>query len=396
MDFWKSIWGLMEVELLCADPAFVLKQITGLGIPIYRTAERTDGFGIRFTILRNDYRKVLLLSKKYGYECGIQRRIGVYWHAKRMVSRPVLVVGIILFMALTLYLPSRVLFFQVEGNHRIPSKRILQACNEAGVGFWSDRNEVRSERVKNALLEQIQELKWAGINTRGCVAVITVKERLIEEKPVSGQVSSIVASTDGIISSCTATKGNMLVKPGQAVTCGEVLISGYTDCGLSIRATRAEGEVYARTNREMTAVLPNAQQTKGEILREETKYSLVIGKNRINFYKGSGILGDSCDKMYTEYVLTLPGGFVLPVSLIAETWRVWDSVEESITEETARFTMEQCSKGTLNSVMIAGNVLNSVSQMESTEQLYTLTTKYFCHEMIGQVRYEENVLTYGK
>jgi hypothetical protein len=146
----------------------------------------------------------------------------------------------------------------------------------------------------------------------------------------------------------------------------------------------------------MTAVLPTAQQTKGEILREETKYSLVIGKNRINFYKGSGILGDSCDKMYTEYVLTLPGGFVLPVSLIAETWRVWDSVEESITEETARFTMEQCSKDALNSVMIAGNVLNSVSQVESTEQLYTLTTKYFCHEMIGQVRYEENVLTYGK
>ena len=67
----------------------------------------------------------------------------------------------------------------------------------------------------------------------------------------SAGVGSIVASRDGVITSITTTKGTPLCKAGQAVKAGQILISGYTDCGISIRADPAEGEVFAETYREM-------------------------------------------------------------------------------------------------------------------------------------------------
>lgn len=396
MDLWRSFAGMVEVELLCADAAFALKRIAAAGISLHRVAEGNDGFGLRLSIARGDYRALLKLADKYGYECKLLRRDGIYWDLKSLLRRPVLVIGMLFFLFLSLYLPSRVLFFQVEGNNHIPSKLILQECENAGVGFGSHRNEVRSERVKNALLESIPTLKWVGVNTQGCVAVITVRERADEPEPNAVGISSIVAARDGVITSCTAAKGNLLVRPGQAITAGEVLISGYTDCGLSIRATKAEGEIYAQTDREITAVLPTVLEKKGEIAREQKKYAVIIGKKRINFYKDSGILGDSCDKMYATYILTLPGGFQLPVAWVTETWRFWNTSEETIDPEDAGQQMQEASRRYLQSVMIAGTVMKSEAQANNTEERFSLDTKYFCHEMIGQVRNEEKLTTYGK
>lgn len=395
MDLWKSLAGMVEVELLCADPAFVLKRIAAVGISVFEIKEGTDGFGICFSIARRDFRQLKSISNKYGYECKVTNRIGLYWNMKSFASRPILIAGMVLFLFLSMYLPTRVLFFQVEGNSMIPSKLVLEACEEAGIGFGASRSAVRSERVKNALLESIPKLKWVGVNTKGCVAVITVRERSEEPEENTLGVSSVVASRDGVITSCTAERGNLLVRPGQAITAGEVLISGYTDCGLSIRATRAEGEIYAKTEREITAVIPAISQEKKQITRECKKYSLTLGKKRINFYKDSGILGDSCDKMYLNYILALPGGFELPVSLMVETWRFWDTEEEIIDSDRAVQQIQDASMRYLQSVMVAGTVMKSASQEQNTEELISLNTKYFCHEMIGQVRNEEKLIGYG-
>ena len=53
---------------------------------------------------------------------------------------------------------------------------------------------------------------------------------------------------------------------------------------------------------------------------QSKKYAVIIGKKRINFYKGSGISDTSCDKMYLENYVTLPGGFILPIAIATEVW----------------------------------------------------------------------------
>ena len=65
MDLWKSLAGMVEVELLCADPAFALKRIASAGISVFEIKEGTDGFGICFSIARRDFRQLKSISNKY-------------------------------------------------------------------------------------------------------------------------------------------------------------------------------------------------------------------------------------------------------------------------------------------------------------------------------------------
>jgi sporulation protein YqfD len=295
------------------------------------------------------------------------------------------------------WLPSRVLFITVDGNRSIPAKYILEQAQQCGITFGASRREVRSEKMKNSLLEAIPQLQWAGVNTKGCTAVISVKERGIEENVASfNGISSIVAARDGIIVSCTGARGNMLCRIGQAVYKGDVLISAYTDVGLCVKATEANGEVFAQTLRQGKLYAPLTYMEKGRITAEEKKYGLLIGKKRINLYKGSGISGVSCDKINLEYYVTLPGGFKPPFGLFVSSVRSYDTRAVSYDIENVKPLAEDAAKKYLLSQMVSGKILLDSVIANSNGEFLALSGQYICLEMIGRVQYEENTLNYGE
>ena len=251
--------------------------------------------------------------------------------------------------------------------------------------------------MKNALLSAIPQLQWAGDNTKGCVAVISVREKTAAEvKPEAPSVSRIVAGRDAVIVRCTAEQGNMVCKVGQAVKEGELLVSGYTDCGLSVKATRSVGEIYGQTGRDLFAVTPGEYASKGPELVREKKYGFIIGKKRINFYKDSGILGGTCGKMSTVNYMTLPGGFQLPVALVVEEWILYKRETAPISDERAETILCDFTDHYLSGQMLAGRILRQDLAFSRENGLVSLQGRYACLEMIGREQSEEILQNYGK
>lgn len=384
MGLFKSLTGMVTAELTSADISGALAEISNLGVSIFdvRTADELTAC---FRLYRRDYKKLLQFAGKRGEGLRLIGRTGIYWDAKGLLKRPMLLLCIFALVILVLFVPTRVLFVQVEGNTAVPSKKILAAAEESGIRFGAARRKVRSEKMKNALLSAIPELQWAGVNTYGCTAVISVRERSVkDETQKQREVSSIVADRDGIILSCTVTRGNGLCTPGQAVRAGQVLISGFTDCGLCITATRAEGEIMALTRRNLTVKTPAQSSVRDDEGSHTTKFSLIVGKNRINFYKGSGICDSSCVKMYSEYCLTLPGGFALPVTLVKETVIDYEMAASEIAEDAALTALSRFAADYQQRQMIAGAITDSSEEISMKNGAWCLTGKYACAEMIGR------------
>jgi sporulation protein YqfD len=389
MNLWRSLEGMVEAELTCADPGGAFDAINRQGIPVYQVRQIRD-LTLGFQIRRKDYTALCALCKKRGDILKLTGKQGLYWAFGHLLRRPLLTGGMALLLCLIFYLPSRVLFVRVEGNSAVPANKILEAAEESGICFGASRREVRSERVKNALLGAVPELQWAGVNTSGCVAVISVRERTTSETEQKDMdVSSIVAACDGIIISATVTRGNGLCQPGQAVKAGQVLISGYTDCGLCIQATRAEGEVFAMTRREISSLSPAVFLQKGQIKDEVTRFSFLVGKKRINLWKDSGIWEGSCGRMYEEYYITLPGGFRLPLAVIKETITTYDTQPVEQTVEAAESELCAFSDSYLSRHMVAGQILERQVETVQDNGAFRMNAVYLCTEMIGRVRQEK-------
>ena len=386
---------------------FVTVKITGADIPallqcfaksniILYHIRPDDILSVIVLVHRSDLNNLTNITKLRGGELSVMKRKGIYWIWRSLLGRHVLIAGVVLIIFLSWFIPTRVLFVSVEGNESIPTNLVLEKAAACGIVFGADRREIRSEKTKNALLEALPELQWMGINTYGCTAVISVSEKAqkIEEQEKKS-VSSIVALRDGIIRSYNVTNGNLLCKEGQAVKAGEILVSGYTDCGIKIQATRAQAEIFATTARQLTIISPLDYIEKGERYIIKTKYSLIFEKNRINLSKDSGISGPVCDKMYSQYYCVLPGGFRLPISVAVEKqcFRKADSIME--TADISQTLTQEFAEEYLLQNMLSGSIVGKLESANVVDASYVLFGRYICLEIIGQERSEEIIKYHG-
>lgn len=397
MDLWRSLTGIVQIEITSANPAALLQRLSVKNIRLFNIDYISD-FTVKMNVSRKDIPIIESTVSRSGEELSIKRRLGLYWYSRVFWNRPVFLTGILFLLMLTLGLSSRIFFIRVDGNTTLPDSVILERAEECGIHFGASRRLVRSEKMKNALLSSIPELEWAGINTSGCFATISVKEKgQVEPESSDGRaVSSIVAARDGIIVSSTVYSGNPLCKAGQAVKAGQTLVSAYTDCGLTIQATAADAEIMACTFRSLKVISPTVAIKREEETHTERRFSLLVGKKLINFYKDSGIYDSTCVKMYKENYLTLPGGLQLPIALVTEEWICYD-VETANHDQAEGFSwLEQSGRDYLLSQMVSGQFLSESSSLQSLDGVYCLEGHYACLEMIGQVRNEENIYGYGE
>lgn len=380
--------GVVALKIISADIPGLLDALTGVGISL-NSVRVMDPLTLTMCIPRRSLSQLTALCQRRGDDVTVTGRTGLYWKISAILRRPVLLLGLLLLIFLTFFLPDRILFVEVEGNVRVPAMEILEQAQLSGIRFGVSRRAVRSEQLKNALLERIPSLQWAGINTKGCTAVISVREREEAETQPDPAVGHIVAACDGIILSADTLSGTGLCRPGQAVRRGQILISAYTDTGIAIRASRARGEIFAMTRRNFRAVTPAQACIRGAQTHREVKFSLRIGKKRINFWKGSGICDTSCDRIYVDNCITLPGGFQLPISVIQETIIRYETAPCELSPEDVQPRLESFASRYLLSHMVSGAIQSTDATLRLASGTYILEGAYRCTEMIGRFRQEE-------
>ena len=378
-----SLSGSLRVALTGADLSNSLHAINERNIPISHL-QTVDDFTVRFTVLRRYMKEIENIAQRKGDILSVCSQNGAFWMIRDMQRRWVLVFGLLLWISFAVFLPSRVLFLEVEGNERISANQILEAAQDAGIKFGASRRAVRSEKMKNRLLGVLPQLQWAGVNTYGCRAVISVKERNVENQSDQQTISHVVAATDGVITSCIVTNGSGLCAEGQVVQKGQILISGYTDCGGVITAGRGQGEIFALTRHEIRAVSPTDRAFREKDTAAQVRYSLQFGKKRINFYKGSGIYDGSCVKMVTQYYLTLPGDFALPVCLTKEELISYQWQNDQVHERLALEELACFSKRYVRENGVALVIEDHQETVEVKDGLFVLCGHYSCTEMIGR------------
>lgn len=386
-------WAV-RMKVICADTSGMLSRLNAHGIPLL-DVRKLDELTVSFCIPQDRTKGAIELIERLGGNVSHKQLATGNLMFRSILQRPVLIMGLFIVLILTFYLPSRILFVNVIGNERISEQKIIAAASDCGIHFGAVRHEVRSEKVKNRLLAKIPDLKWVGINTKGCVAEISVRERAPSESNAdTPMVSSLVASRDGVIRELTVKHGNPICRVGQAVKKGELLVSGYTDCGRCIYGTRADAEIYAQTWRALNVTTVTNALQRTEEGPTNKKIGLLIGKKRINFYKGSGISDVTCVRMYYEYPLTLPGGFQLPIALTVQKQISCAVAPVQSTLERKEPILQQYAHSYLESQMIGGKVGHGDYQIAETPGVLRLTGQYICDEMIGQTRSEEIINQY--
>ena len=393
------IWGvllnpnLVRIEICASDFPGILRKLNKSGI-VLRKVEYIDELTIRAVVLSGSVKSIALIVKRCGGDFRVIRKSPVNRFLREVPKRICLIICVFLLVLLTVLIPQRILFVKVVGGSSIPDTLIIDCAEEYGLSFGTKRRDIRSEDIKNALIGRLSMLEWVGVNTSGCVAEISVREKRInnESKDTKQMISNIVAERDGVIIAQTIIEGTPVCRVGDAVIAEQLLVSAYTDCGRLIQVTSAEAEILARTKRRIDTVTPLYSKKRSEIIDHWKRYSILCRKKLINLYKDSGISHGSCVKICKQKYLKLPGDFVLPIALITEemyAFRTYENVAEDVS------WMADFSGSYLQAEMIAGQIISGNVNLAVDGEIAKFSGEYDCIEMIGKRKIEENIYRYG-
>lgn len=367
-----------------ADPALCLNRMSKAGIPLWQV-EKQDDFTVSFSApLRKE--KDLLTIAERSYCQGICiSKYGLGRDLGRLIRRPFLILSILCALTLTFLFESLIWNICVEVDDPHVESHIRHVLQEAGIDIWSKTSRIHPQKLRYLLLQQIPELSWVAVNPRGGrVTVLALLKETTEKNTDDAVPAHLIAGRDGVITDDSVVlEGMSLVKPGDSVTEGQLLVSGYEDYGLYLKAVRAQGEIYGRTWYRGTLVTPSHRQVKQYTGRTWTKTYILFGRKSINLSGSSSNLGVTCDKIIDTKQFSLPG-YSFPLSLQRVTYREYTLIDLPADPHDAQKRLHTSWEDSLLSSMVAGRVEETVYDCFEQGGYYIYHGESICHELLSR------------
>lgn len=211
------------------------------GIPVWDVYTTRSGVVVGKTSIAG-FKGIRPVARRSGVRVRIIKRRGLPFLLARLWKRTAFACGAMLFILSLYTLGSIIWFVEVRGNEVVPATTVLQAAADLGLRPGVYRGRLVPNQLARALVIKVPELSWAGIEVKGSCAVIEVVEKQVVT-PQLKPFGHVIASKSGVIKKIVATNGKAMVKAGDTVEQGQILISGafMVDEGAETSYAHAEG-----------------------------------------------------------------------------------------------------------------------------------------------------------
>lgn len=337
MHMYHLLFGYEEIDI-CVRHLSCFFNLCRTEKLVYQPLCSIDGVGLRIRCSRSIAARLHPACRRRGIGLKTVRCGGLPVLLMRYRHRIGLALGLLLAVLIVRSGCGVLWQVRVEGNSSLPTAQILEQLSACGlrVGVSLDRDELDTREIENRMLRTTPELAWISVNIRGTVASVQVRELQSGHSAMGQEIVNLVADCDGIVESVRLLTGEVVVQAGQQVRKGELLISGVRDStaqGFAVEGAR--GEVMARTTHTAVIQIPLEIEQKVYTGEEFCEKSLIFFEKSIKFSKKTGIMGVSCDTIYTMDTWTLPHGKELPLGVLTLRHRPYTVTLETRSEQQA-------------------------------------------------------------
>ena len=332
-----------------------------------------------------DFRQIVKIAKQAKCKVSIKQKKGLPFIFNKYRKRKIFFFSLILIIVAISSLSNFVWNIEVIGNEKIDKKEIIQTLKKEGLEVGTLKNKVNTKEIINKMRLDRNDLAWIGIDIRGTNAIVKVVEA--DKKPdiiKEEEYCNIVATKAGIIEKVNAINGTPLVKKGDVIKEGTLVIGGWLEGKYTgTRYVHANGSVQAKVWYTQNERVELNQVISRKTENEETKYSVRINNFTINFYKTLSKF-KKYDTIEQNKKIKLFSDFYLPVEIIQKN--NYELIEETITytkEQAKQKAEEEAKKKLDEQVKVKENILNTYINYQETEEYIEAQVIYEVLEEIG-------------
>lgn len=300
--------------------------------------KRDKGVRLFLNIGINDFYRVVKIAKKLKCKVKINKKRGIPFiinkYRKRKIFLLSLFIIIIMMFVSTGYIWN--IEIVVEGN--LPLENIKEDVIEAGLKTGLKKENIHTEEIVNQIRLKRDDISWIGIELKGTNAIVkVVKAKEAPEIIDENDYCNIVATKAGTITQIVAQNGTALVKPGDKVEKGQILIQGAMEGKYTgIRYVHSLGEVKAIVEYSKTQEIKLKTEEIVKTGNIEKKYQIKFNNFQINFYKTLSNF-KIYDTIEEDKKFKIFSNFYLPISVTKIT-------NEELEKNSKTYTIEEATE----------------------------------------------------
>lgn len=277
--------GTVTFLITGAFPEKLINLCLRNGLPVWGIKHLPQG--IEASAYAEDYHRLRPMARQTGTKVRVTKKSGLWVYRHRYRRRWGFLAGLLCALLALIVASQFVWRVDINGCSAISEEELRAELSELGVkpGVWSAKIDARTLQQQLRLIDG--RIAWIAINIVGSTAQIELRERDIPPDPIDPdeRVGNVVAACDGQIRYMEVYEGQPVVKIGDTVSAGDIIVSGIMEDQYGNRQFKyARAKVLAHTYEDQDVAVPLKQPTWEIVGDSKTKSFLEWGNIRIPMF----------------------------------------------------------------------------------------------------------------
>ncbi len=278
--------------------------------------------------------------KKSGIKVDVLQKSGLPFLLRRMKKRMIFVAGILFCMCFLIAMMQKIWCIQIEGNSKITDEELIDFLATQEVFIGTSISELSYEDLEFEIRGNFNDITWVSVVRRGTTLIVRIKENeFLDEVTVYEDHMDLAADYGGEILSMVVRQGVPLVKIGDTVEKGDILVQGAVPVFdenseiVKYQYCHAQADIWIRTNEQYVQSLNRVHEVKvyGETVRN---YQFGVGTRFLT-------IGRNCRDMLVQtrkqmHQMVLFEYLYLPFYYNEIEYQPYEIIEETYSKEEAQ------------------------------------------------------------
>lgn len=332
-----------------------------------------------------DFKKIKEIAKITKCRVKIQRKRGLPFLLNKYKKRKIFVISLAIILLLIFGTSNFVWNIEIVGNNTIETSEIMQYLNENGLRIGMVKQKVNTKEIINNIRLKRDDIAWIGLNVKGTNAIVSIVEA--DKKPEiidENEYCNIVTKKDGMITKINVQNGTALVKEGDIVKNGNILVGGWLEGKYTgTRYVHAKAEVEAKVWYSKKGKISLKQEQKEETGNTQNCYGININNLKINFTKTLPKF-QNYDTISENKKLKIFSNFYFPIEFCKTTYNELEKKEITYTiDEAKQILQHKLEEELKKEISNPENIVNTQVNYKEEEKEVTVEVIFEVLENIG-------------
>lgn len=341
IGFFRFLRGYLRIRVWGYSPERFMNLCCNHNILLW-DIEKCSEDSYNMNISLNGYFQIRPFVRKTGTKVAVLSKFGLPFFIPHLKLHSFFLIGIVGTFLFLFWTTGYVWKIEMTGNNEIQTEELMDFLEEKDIKIGSKKNIVQVEELEKAIRTEFPNITWTSVQLEGTKLWIQIKENdkilTVEEK--TKEACDLVAEKDGIITSIITRNGVPMVKAGDEVKAGDILVSGrvpiYNDAGevINYQLYAADADVYLECSYQFQATMPISYILHDYTGKEYKSIYLKLFDKEISFpdYREK----ENCDVTENRKQLEALDQWFLPFFYGIDSYTEYNPVKAKYTKEEVK------------------------------------------------------------